>query len=214
MTIAIMTIIMIMMMITIITRQNGQFWARCSALHNAQFCWSEIFCIFHREIPSSCIFPGPPCQSNGKRTSSQLKKMWTPCLLAGPGGHIKMSTIIRWQLLSRTHHMSPARGWKWKWSNGAGPRGHIKASTIITIWKFTSWPSSSADGVILRLFLPMLFSNYLYFMNYCWQMNILFLIIIICWSTYLAMPFPPVFRSFFPAIRTPPWHISHHHIWF
>ena len=65
----------------------------------------EIFCIFHREIPSSCIFPGPPCQSNGKRT-----RMWTPCLLAGPGGHIKMSTIIRWQLLSRTHHMSPARG--------------------------------------------------------------------------------------------------------
>ena len=25
-----------------------------------------------------------------------------------------------WQLLSRNHQMSPARGWKWKWSNGVG----------------------------------------------------------------------------------------------
>ena len=25
-----------------------------------------------------------------------------------------------WQLLSGTHQMSPARGWKWKWSNGVG----------------------------------------------------------------------------------------------
>ena len=25
-----------------------------------------------------------------------------------------------WQLLSRTHLMSPARGWKWKWLNGVG----------------------------------------------------------------------------------------------
>ena len=31
---------------------------------------------------------------------------------------LRMAKYAIWQLLSRTHYMSPVRAWKWKWSNG------------------------------------------------------------------------------------------------
>ena len=42
-----------------------------------------------------------------------------------------LGLLFLWQLLSRTHHMSPVRGWRWKWSNG---------KSEIMCWRITnSW---------------------------------------------------------------------------
>ena len=58
---------------------------------------------------------------------------WTRTSLVTSAGNL----LWIWQLLSRTHHMSPARGWKWKWSNGVG-KGEIWTYFDAYLWQ-TMW---------------------------------------------------------------------------
>ena len=50
--------------------------------------------------------------------------------------HKKLYQNHVWQLLSRTHHMSPGNGWKWSWSNGVGKREWTYFDTYLwqTMW--------------------------------------------------------------------------------
>ena len=70
---------------------------------------------------------------------SPLEEVVTPMCVCGPSGRWEGTDAIRQrltpftinhirQLLSGTHHMSPTRAWKWKWSNG------VEKSEIDLFW--------------------------------------------------------------------------------